>query len=77
MLPETQEMELEAVTPLSGRKAKKSECRGGDGDGDGWGSVEDRKNGDGVGDFSYGVCRILEMGKWRENDIWTLMGTPN
>ena len=35
MLPETQEMELEAVTPLSGRKAKKSECRGGDGDGDG------------------------------------------
>jgi hypothetical protein len=28
------------------------------------GMVEDRKNdGDGVGDFSYGVCRILEMGK--------------
>jgi hypothetical protein len=39
----------------------------------GMGMVEDRKNdGDGVGDFSYGVCRILEMGKWRENDIWTI-----
>ena len=35
VLPEPQEMELEAVTPQSGRKAKKSECRGGDGDGDG------------------------------------------